>query len=101
MISNLIKVSVVAAALALGGSAVANNNGGTQSTQQQTQQQVQPQQGQQTQQQGMNDNIKSVRLNALDQQQIRDLQTRLQTFGFYQGKIDGVLGQNTRSALVS
>lgn len=108
MISKFIQVSAVACALALAGTAVANNNGGSQqqSTQQQSQtqqpqtQQPQMQQGQQqqaTQQSG----VKSVRLAALNQDQIKEVQTRLKDCGFYRGSVDGVLGNATKSALTA
>jgi len=40
-----------------------------------------------------------VQLDTLNQEQLRTLQTRLQELGFYQGQVDGVLGEGTRSAL--
>lgn len=40
-----------------------------------------------------------VQLDTLSPDQLRTLQTRLQQFGFYQGEVDGVLGEGTRTAL--
>jgi peptidoglycan hydrolase-like protein with peptidoglycan-binding domain len=40
-----------------------------------------------------------VQLDRLNQDQLRTLQTRLQELGFYQGPVDGVLGEGTRSSL--
>jgi peptidoglycan hydrolase-like protein with peptidoglycan-binding domain len=40
-----------------------------------------------------------VQLDRLNQDQLRTLQTRLQQLGFYQGPVDGVLGEGTRSSL--
>ncbi|HTV19486.1 MAG TPA: peptidoglycan-binding domain-containing protein, partial [Polyangiaceae bacterium] len=40
-----------------------------------------------------------VQLDTLNQEQITTLQTRLREFGFYQGQVDGVIGEGTRSAL--
>ena len=111
MISKFIQVSAVSCALALAGIAGANNNNGTQG--QSTQQQQQPMQGQQMQgqtqqqqQQGQQgqmpqQNVKSVRLSALDQNQIKEVQTKLKDCGFYQGAVDGVIGNGTRGALSS
>ena len=110
MFSKFIQVSAVACALALGGTAVANNNGGSQSqsTQQQQpqMQQGQQQQGQQgqqgqTQTQQTQQSVKSVRLTSLDQNQIKEVQTRLKDCGFYRGAVDGVIGNGTKSALTA
>lgn len=38
-------------------------------------------------------------LSALSQEQVRELQVRLQERGYYQGEIDGVIGPQTRAAL--
>jgi hypothetical protein len=114
MFSKFIQVSAVACALALGGTAVANNNDGAQNQstqpqpqpQTQTQQQMQPQQQQQPQQMTQQapqpvqqNNLRSVRLGSLDQAQIKEVQTRLKDVGFYKGAVDGVLGNGTRGAL--
>jgi peptidoglycan DL-endopeptidase LytF len=40
-----------------------------------------------------------VQLERLNPDQLRTLQTRLSELGFYQGSVDGVLGEGTRSAL--
>jgi peptidoglycan hydrolase-like protein with peptidoglycan-binding domain len=40
-----------------------------------------------------------VPLEALNQDQLRTVQTRLQELGFYQGQVDGVFGQGTRAAV--
>lgn len=40
-----------------------------------------------------------VQLDTLNPQQLRTLQTRLQELGFYQGPVDGVLGEGTRNGL--
>lgn len=40
-----------------------------------------------------------VQLDRLNRDQLRSLQTRLSELGFYQGSVDGVLGEGTRSAL--
>jgi len=40
-----------------------------------------------------------VQLERLNPAQLRTLQTRLSELGFYQGSVDGVLGEGTRSAL--
>lgn len=40
-----------------------------------------------------------VQLDRLNQDQLRMLQTRLSELGFYQGSVDGVLGEGTRSGL--
>src|SRR5690348_4936147 len=93
MFSNFIKTSVLAAALALGGTAVAGDtgndtngtNGNMQNRSQQQQQGVNDQtQGQGSQamqgQQGVTNqsqSLKSVRLSSLDQQQLKDVQTQL------------------------
>ncbi|HEY1959308.1 MAG TPA: peptidoglycan-binding domain-containing protein [Polyangiaceae bacterium] len=100
MFSNFIKTSVIAAALALGGAAVAGNNdvGNTQAQPTQQQQGMSDQQGVQGSQASMQ-SLKSVRLASLDQQQIKDVQTQLRDLGFYKANIDGVLGSRTRGAL--
>jgi peptidoglycan hydrolase-like protein with peptidoglycan-binding domain len=40
-----------------------------------------------------------VPLEALNQDQLRTVQTRLHELGFYQGEVDGVFGQGTRAAV--
>lgn len=116
MFSNFIKTSVLAAALALGGTAVAGDTGndtnGTNGNMQNRSQQQQQQgvndqtQGQGSQamqgQQGVTNqsqSLKSVRLSSLDQQQLKDVQTQLKDLGLYKGAVDGVMGNKTRGAL--
>jgi len=116
MFSNFIKTSVLAAALALGGTAVAGDTGndtnGTNGNMQNRSQQQQQQgvndqtQGQGSQamqgQQGVTNqsqSLKSVRLSSLDQQQLKDVQTQLKDLGLYKGTVDGVMGNQTRGAL--
>jgi peptidoglycan hydrolase-like protein with peptidoglycan-binding domain len=41
----------------------------------------------------------SIGLQSLDEQQIRDVQQRLQEMGHYQGQVDGIVGPKTRAAL--
>lgn len=43
--------------------------------------------------------IPSIKLSALDESQVTDLQTRLQELGFYKGDVDGKAGRMTRAAL--
>ena len=116
MFSNFIKTSVLAAALALGGTAVAGDtgndtngtNGNMQNRPQQQQgvndqtqgQSSQSMQGQQgATNQNQNQSLKSVRLSSLDQQQLKDVQTQLKDLGLYKGAVDGVMGNKTRGAL--
>ncbi|MFO7177696.1 MAG: peptidoglycan-binding protein [Pseudomonadota bacterium] len=75
--------------------------------QQQQQQAEQPQQQQPQEQkaeqqqkprQGMQQE-KTFELSAMPKEQARELQEKLQELGYYQGPIDGQLGQATRSAL--
>jgi peptidoglycan hydrolase-like protein with peptidoglycan-binding domain len=40
-----------------------------------------------------------VRLNQLNKDQAKTLQTRLRELGYYRGEVDGVVGENTRAAL--
>jgi len=98
MVSKFISTSFLAAALALGGTAFA---GGTNDQQSQPQQQGMQQQQESSQQQAASSNVKSVRLTALDQSQIKDVQTQLKDLGFYRGNVDGILGGQTHAALVS
>lgn len=101
MIGKFIQASVLATALALGGTAVAQSGSGSSNVQQQ--QGASNAQGSQNVQgqQGMNASVKSVHLAALDKTQLRDVQTQLKDLGFYKGNVDGVLGGQTRAALVS
>ena len=128
MFNKFIQTSAIAAALALGG-AVAFAQTGSGSMQDQ-QQQVPQQQGQtgqslqgqgqgqtgmQGQQQGAlkqqepvaqqsanpSQNLRSVKLSALDSSQIKEVQTQLKDLGFYKGAVDGVLGNVTRTALIA
>ena len=101
MIGKFIQASVLATALALGGTAAAQSGSGSSNVDnsqgQSMQQGSQNVQGQQ----GMNANLKSVHLTALDKNQLKDVQTQLKDLGFYKGNVDGVLGGQTRTALVA
>lgn len=48
---------------------------------------------------GKASDIPSIKLSALDESQVTDLQTRLQELGFYKGEVDGKAGRLTRAAL--
>ncbi len=98
----LMNATMLAAALALGGTAIAQTTGGmnqpkSQSSQSQSAQQAPAA----TQSQAMNPNVKSVRLTALDDSQIKDVQKQLKDVGFYKGDVDGKLGNETKSALLA
>lgn len=43
--------------------------------------------------------VNAVRLKSLDANQVKQLQTELQSLGLYRGKLDGILGPMTRAAL--
>lgn len=99
-----INAFAVAAVVALGGTAVAQQQGSSGMQQQQPQQSSQQMQQGQTGvqgQQGIQGQIKSVRLTSLDQTQLKQVQTHLKDLGFYKGTVDGNLGQATKSALLS
>ena len=40
-----------------------------------------------------------IQLSAIDEEQVRALQTKLQELGYYRAKIDGIVGPKTRAAL--
>ena len=48
-----------------------------------------------------NVNLKSVRLTSLDQNDLKGVQTQLKDLGFYKGNVDGMLGNQTKTALLS
>lgn len=106
MISKFIQTSVVAAALALGGSAFAQGGNATPNAPDtQKPEAAQPNkdnaQAPQKEQAAAADKVKSVRLTALDPDQLKAVQTNLKDSGFYKGKIDGALGNETRGALAA
>src|SRR5512143_644648 len=101
-------ILTMAAALALGGTAVAQSMGGMK-----TEPRAQPSpsaqqapapsppaatQPSQAQQEQATPMLKSVRLSALDQNQIKEVQKQLKNLGFYKAGVDGVLGAQTRAA---
>ena len=45
--------------------------------------------------------LKSVRLSALDKKQVKDVQQQLKNLGFYKGEPNGVLGAQTNAALLA
>lgn len=105
----LVLAGVVASALALGGTALAGDTG------QKGEQKMEPQHkthaGQTPQKHEAKKTAKAaapvynqlllnaVRLTSLDANQVKQLQTELQSLGLYRGKLDGILGPMTRMAL--
>lgn len=94
MANKLINATMLTAAVALGGTALAQTTGGATNPPTAAPQQT-------AQGQAMAPNVKSVRLTSLDKNQIKDVQKQLKDVGFYKGDVDGVLGAGTKSALLA
>ena len=99
---------LMAAALALGGTAVAQSTGGMK-TEPKAQPSPSAQQAPHVTQPAAPvpskaeaaPLLKSVRMSALDKNQVKDVQQQLKNLGFYKAEPDGVLGAQTRAALLA
>jgi hypothetical protein len=101
MYRKIINAFAVAAAVALGGTALAQQGSSDPQPQQQSQQMQQGQSGQVQGQQGMMGQLKSVKLSSLNNAEVRQIQTHLKDIGLFKGNVDGNLGADTRSALLA
>jgi hypothetical protein len=47
----------------------------------------------------LEDRLEAIRLKALEKEEAMDVQTKLQELGYYKGKLDGIVGPQTRAGL--